>query len=309
METKIGPKPPAPPPVVRGRPANGGTPAAHSTPKGPSRMTLAGITRGKVVQPRRVLGYGHEASGKSSFGATSDSPVFLCAEDGTANLNIIRLPEPQTWEEVFEALNLLRTPELADRKTLVVDTLDWLEPLVWAEILKRNPKATSIEEVGGGWGKGYTAALEEWRKFIAALERLKRERGMWIVLLAHAHVKNFKNPESDDYDRWQLKLNEKASGLFKEWCDEVLFMRLQTYTWKETEKGKAKGVSSGLRIMHTARTAAYDAKNRCNLPEEIDYTNIGWKAYADAVAANINTDPLANANGTSATTETNKEGA
>jgi hypothetical protein len=275
---------PAPPPVVRGR-GNGASPAAPAqAAKGPSRITLAGITKGKQVQSRRVLGYGPEGSGKSSLGAGADNPAFLCAEDGTANLDVVRLPEPTTWDEVFDCLELLKAPELADRKTLVVDTLDWLEPLIWNHVAKKAGK-TSIEDFG--FGKGYVAALDEWRKFLAALERLRRERGMWIVLLAHSVVKNFQNPEGDNYDRYQLKLNEKASGLVKEWCDEVLFMRFETYTFKETEKAKAKGVSSGERVMHTVRTAAFDAKNRCNLPEQITFTDIGWKAYADAVAAGL----------------------
>lgn len=268
-------------------------------------MTLAWITRGKVAQPRRILAFGPEGSGKSTFGATAPDPIFLCAEDGTANLDVVRLPEPTTWDEVFAALELLRAPELSDRKTLVVDSLDWLEPLIWAHVAAKAGK-TSVEDFG--FGKGYVAALDEWRKFLAALERLKREKGMWIVLLAHSLVRNFANPEGDNYDRYQLKLNEKAGGLIKEWCDEVLFLRFETYTYKETEKSKAKGVSSGDRVIHTVRTAAYDAKNRCNLPETIKlpWPN-PWSAYAEAVEAGLRGDANVATPSDSENANTNKE--
>lgn len=248
-------------------------------------MTLAGITRGKVKQARRVLFYGPPGAGKSTIGSKAPDPIFLCAESGTSDIDCVRLPEPQTWDEVFGALDLLKDPSLADRKTLVVDTLDWLEPLVWAHICKKGGK-DAIEDFG--YGKGYIAALDEWRKFLARLEALRRDRGMWIVLLGHSHIKGFQNPEGDPYDRFQLKLNEKAAGLIKEWCDEVLFARFETLTYKETEKSKAKGVSTGARVMHTVRTAAFDAKNRCSLPETMP---LSWDEYAKAVEAHRPADP------------------
>ena len=51
---------------------------------GSTRMTLASITRGKQERPLRVIVHGVEGVGKSTFGADAPSPVFLCAEDGTA---------------------------------------------------------------------------------------------------------------------------------------------------------------------------------------------------------------------------------
>src|SRR5579883_3141845 len=152
-----------------------------------SRMTLDNIKKGKVVAPLKVLAYGVEGVGKSTFAAHAPSPIFLNQERGTEELDVARLPEPTSWDEVLEALHLLETTPTA-YKTLVVDPVNWLEPLAWDKTCKEHGWS-NIEEPG--YGKGYEAALDHWRVFVAQLDRIREVRGMHIVLLAHAQVKGF----------------------------------------------------------------------------------------------------------------------
>ncbi len=250
------------------------------------RMGLDNLLRGRIEKPPRTLLYGVEGIGKSTFAAEAPEPIFLGAEDGTHHLDIVRFPQPERWDDVREALRLL-THEKHDRKTFVIDTLDWMEPLVWADLCARAQKA-SIEDFG--YGKGYVAALDEWRKFLAAVERLWNTTGMEIVFLAHAAVKQFRNPEGDDFDRYQLKIHGSAAGLVKEWCDAVLFANWQTFASKDERTKRVKGVSTGARMVYTTRTAAYDAKNRYDLPEELP---LDWNEYRNAVRNPVGRDTLA----------------
>ena len=167
----------------------------------PSRMTLGAITRGRVQAPLRVLCYGVEGVGKSTLGADSPTPVFLGAEDGTAHLDVSRLPQPETWRDVLDAVALL-TRETHDFKTLVIDSLDWVEPLIHRFVCDE-AKVKSMEDVS--YGKLYVAALEQWRLLINALDRLRTAKRMHVVMVAHALVKGFKNPEGPDYERYQLR--------------------------------------------------------------------------------------------------------
>lgn len=247
------------------------------TPTPPRPFTLADVTSGKRQQPYRLLLSGTEGIGKSTFGAGAPSPLFLGAEDGTDHLDVKRLPTPQVWADVFRSISLLHS-EKHDFKTLVIDTVDWLEPLCWEFICARDKK-TDIEAYG--FGKGYSAALDEWRKLLRALEGL-RAKGMSVVLLAHTHLRTFKNPLGDDFDRYELKLNLKAGGLLKEWCDAVLFANYETFAVKAQNSTKAKGVSSGARYIYTERTAAYDAKNRYSLPAQLA---LSWSEFDTAARA------------------------
>jgi hypothetical protein len=233
-------------------------------------MSLATVRRGRLEKPKRVLLYGCEGIGKSTFAAGAPATIFLGAEDGTTQLDVARFPEPRSWADCLQAVEAL-TSEEHNYKTLAVDTLDWLEPLCWAHVCEQGKK-TDIEAFG--YGKGYAAALDQWRALLAALDRLREARKMDIILLAHSHIRSYRNPEGNDFDRYELKLNQKAAGLCKEWPDAVLFAHYET--WANTEGNRTRGVSTGARIIHSERRAAFDAKNRYNLPERFP---LGWDDF------------------------------
>ncbi len=244
-----------------------------------NRMGLDAITDGAITGPMRLLVYGVEGVGKSSCGACAPAPVFLGPEDGLENLgHVKRFPEPHEWQDVLDAVESLIAKESAF-KTLVVDTVDWIEPLLWAHICKQDGKA-SIEDFG--YGKGYTKALDGWRVLLSLLERLRKTRGMNIILLAHCHVKTWKNPEGEDFDRYMLKIHDKAAGLLKEWVAAVLFANYETFADKDKRTQRVKGISTGERYLYTERTAAYDAKNRFNLPPQI---RLDWDELEAAIRA------------------------
>jgi hypothetical protein len=251
-------------------------------------MKLSSISRGKIAAPMRILIFGQEGVGKSTFGANAPSPVFLGAEDGTGHLDVHRFPTPATWQDVLDSIRTLTT-ETHDFKTLVLDSADWIEPLVWQHLCTKNNKP-SIEDIGGGFGKGYVAAADEWRILLAALEGLRKARGMHVVTIAHSTIKPFKNPDGPDFERYELKLDKRASGILKEWHDAVLFASHETLTNKDERTKRVKGVSTGARVLHTVRTAAYDAKNRYSLPERLP---LSWQDFARAIEAQRPGDPAA----------------
>lgn len=266
-------------------------PAAQPAPAPqPGRMTIGAIRRGPRPAPDRILLVGTEGVGKSTFAASAPKPVFLAAEDGVRHLDVASFPEPQGFGDALAALRVLET-EPHDFQTLVVDTVDWLEPLVWGAVCKRNGWVDAdggIDIEKPGYGKGYVAALEEWRRFIAALDRVREARGMEIILLAHASVKTFQNPAGPDYARYECKLQGKAAALVREWCDANMFAIHEEFVSKADGLTKAKGVSTGQRVLMTERCAAWDAKNRHGLPPRLP---LDYAAYAEARAAGRPADP------------------
>jgi hypothetical protein len=229
----------------------------------PSRMRLDALVKGRQQSPFRLLLSGEEGIGKSSFAAAAPSPIFFAPEDGTGMLDVVRFPQPETWKDALDAIDTL-TNEKHDFRTLVIDTVDWLEPMLWAHICARD-KQSSIESYG--YGKGFQAAIDEWRVYLSALERMRKTKLINVILLAHTALRTFKNPVGSDYDRWELRMNSKAAGLLKEWSDAVLFAAYEVFSVIDDRK-RVRGVdNNGARVVHTQRRAAWDAKNRYSLPE------------------------------------------
>lgn len=255
------------------------------------RLSLANVTKGKIETPPIMLLIGQEKIGKSTFASKAPGAVFMDVENGTGHLDVARLPPPETFEDVLDLVQQL-TAEPHDFKTLVVDTIDWVEPMIWRHVCKVNG-VDSIESVGGGFGKGYTAAVDEWRRFLAALERMHKARNMGVILLAHVRLRTVNNPEGPDFDRYEGMLHQSKQGigaytLVKQFVSHILFARHKDYAVKGDDK-KIRGVSDGTRVLCTQRTAAFDAGTRGDLPAELP---LEWDDFAAALAAHRPADPV-----------------
>jgi hypothetical protein len=256
------------------------------------RLSLESIGDTRKATADRILLIGVEGIGKSTFAANAPNSVFIGAEEGLSEIDAKAFPEVNTFEDVLAAIDVLTNSEHT-YKTLALDTIDWIEPLIWDYLCRKNGWGT-IEDPG--YGKGYVAALDQWRVMLRRLETLW-QRGMEIILLAHAGIIPFQNPAGPDYSRYEPKVHRKAASLLKEWAKTVLFAIYEEYA-ADTQDGKpvggvatkkkVKGVATGARIMHTQRTAAWDAKNRFGLPPTLplDYTE-----YVAAREAGLQVDP------------------
>jgi len=229
---------------------------------------LAQIRKGRSLMPRRVMLYGVHGVGKSTFGAMAEKPIFITTEEGTNDIECDRFPLAVKYGDVLAALSSLYSEE-HDYQTVVIDSLDWLERLIWAEVCAKRGVET-IEDIG--YAKGYVFALTQWREILAGLDALRAERGMQVILIAHAAIEKFANPETDSYDRYAPRLQKQASALVQEWCDEVLFASYRVHTRTSSEgfdRKRTQGIGTGERILRTTERPAHVAKNRLNLPDEL----------------------------------------
>lgn len=220
-----------------------------------------------IVPPQKIIIYGVGGIGKTTFGSTFPGAILLPIEDGASAIDMNTLPLATTYQAIIDAITALHGEH--PYKTLVVDSLDWAESVVWDETCRVNEKP-SIESFG--YGKGYTESDKFWRVIMGGFDSLRANRGMGIVLLAHSEVKKVEPPDSDSYDRWQLKLHKRALGLWSEWTDILAFLSYKIALKKE-DKGhgsdRTRATGSGDRIISTSERPAWMAKSRWSLPDEI----------------------------------------
>lgn len=241
------------------------------------------ILKTRKNKPPRILVHGDHKTGKSSLAASAPNPIFINIEDGLDNIDTSALPRANSFDDVLEQLTWVYTAE-HEFKTLVIDSIDWLERRVFEHVCKLGKK-DSISDFG--YGSGYTQSLEQLERVIRALSAIHTERDMGVMLLAHSQIKTFANPLGADYDRWVIKLRDKNTELFTEWVDLIGLIHFQVFTntKKEGFGESTKAVGGTNRVLSCAPSAAYMAGNRYDITNDIELPDpqSGWNNLITAI--------------------------
>jgi len=250
---------------------------------------LQQIHQGRRHSPPRLLLYGTEGIGKSTTASQAPKPIFIPTEDGLDQIDCASFPLAKSLTDVRSALNAL-LHEQHDYETAVIDSVDWLERLIFDALCEQYGVA-SIEKVDGGYARGYTHALTLWRGILNDLDELRNKRGMCVILLSHARVEKFEDPEHAAYDRYSPRLHKHATALITEWADAVLFATRKIITKTDTggagfnrERTIASGLGrdGGERVLRTVGSPACVAKNRYDLLPELP---LSWLALMQGLTA------------------------
>jgi hypothetical protein len=227
---------------------------------------LSKISSGKKGRAQKIVIYAPEGFGKSTLASQFPNPLFLDVEGSTSQLDVDRIERADLPDLRAVETALAEVAKIGPWKTLIVDTVDWLESMALDAIVAdaASPKIKGVEDFG--YGKGYTLLKERVTILLSRLDAVVAA-GITVVLLAHSKVTKFEPPDGEGaYDRYELKLTKHVAPLIKEWADALLFGNWKTQI-REKNSGKLQGVGGRERLMHCTRAAAWDAKNRHGLNE------------------------------------------
>ena len=262
---------------------------------------LASISDEAVQRAPRIVLLGVEKIGKTTFACGSrvangavaeyglNKPVVISVkgEEGADAIPVAKFPVAMKFKDVIDALGALYV-EKHEFGTVVVDSASALEPLIWQQTCDE-AGVTSIEKVGGGYGKGYTEALNQWRTLCQGLDALRMDRGMASIIIGHTKVKAINNPDTDSYDAYQFDINDKAANLLFRWADVVLFANTKVVVKKESagfaDKKRGIDAANGQRFLYTQKKPSHPGGGRGvygSLPYELP---LDWASFQAAVAA------------------------
>ena len=246
-------------------------------------MSLPKINKGKNPGPPRIVLYGPGAIGKTTLAAQIENAIIINVEDGLGNVDCDSFDLCKILADVIQQLQGLWSEE-HDYRWLVIDTMDWLEQLIWKKVCEDN-HVSEITEVGGGYGHGMKQAMNHWQDVLNLLNGIRSKRGMGIMLLAHDTIRKHEEPGQISYDTYEPRLQKNACSMFCDWSDAVLFAhaKMSMQTVKEGF-GRERGIASaqgatpgGDRVIATVKTPSFVAKNRYNLEPEIP---LDWEYLA-----------------------------
>jgi len=251
-------------------------------------ISLASIQKTKHATPPRIIIHGVEKSGKSSFASQAPKPIFIRTEDGLNGIDTDAFPLATSYQDVKDAFVALTTQD-HEFKTVVIDSADWLERLIHAEVCRRDG-AITVAKAGGGYGAGYLIALNMWNEVFGYLDELNKRKGMIVIVICHSSVTTINDPETESYDVATLKLHSPKKGtgaadLFTEWADVIGYAKRPIIVTKGGDD-KYKAIDGG-QIMNElviGKNPACISGNRYSLPPIISLT---WQAFENAIKQSI----------------------
>lgn len=215
--------------------------------------------------PPRIIIHGQEGVGKTSIAAKFPNPIFIRTEDGCpVGVEMQTFPLCASFDAVRNSLVELATEE-HDLKTVVIDSADPLEALIWKDVCDTN-KWSSIETPG--YGKGYVEADQWWKEITAALDHLRLERGMTALILAHSSVERIEDPRVPSYTSYQIRLHKRGRGIMQDWADAIGFLAHDINVTSEEQgfnKKRNRADGGSTRWIHWEARPSFTAKNRYGL--------------------------------------------
>lgn len=263
----------------------------QAQPQQPRRKWLDEIQTKGTGLPSRIILHAVEKFGKTSWAAQIPNVLFGMPAEETGLQTLIDagliketpfLPPWTAWEEVIESIDFITENE-SPYKAFVIDTGNGLEKLCHDYVCRRDYGGKYDKTGFLSYMQGFEASLPEWKLMLSKLDKLREVRRIRPVMLCHARIKNFRNPEGSDFDRYMPAMHEKTWEVTHRWADVILFGNFFTDT--TSDGGRSKGVGGQQRMLYTVRHAAYDAGNRLGLPDEIDCGDSAAEAWTNFVAA------------------------
>lgn len=216
-------------------------------------------------KPLKVVLYGVEGIGKTTFASQFPEPIFIDTDnEGTSFIEAKKLPDPKDWQMLLQEIEF--ASQRKPGKTLILDTADWAETMAKKWLMKKNGwKAID----SANYGAKYVALANEFTRLLTGLNHIL-SAGMNVVVTAHAQMKKQELPdEIEAFDRWELKLERRDSSQLKEWADLLLFADYKTTVVTDSNNHtKAQG---GQRVMYTTHKPTWDAKNRLGLADQLPF--------------------------------------
>jgi hypothetical protein len=232
---------------------------------------LSKVKTKRAPPPPIFLIYGHQGLGKTTLACEFPNPIVFDFEGGipeSSPVASIGGENFKTYKDFLAALRSLAT-EAHEYDTLVIDSVDALEPLIVAQVCL-DFGVTDLSKAG--MGAGYKTVAKVWRELMDGLKWLNTHKNMIIILLGHAKSITHEDAVDGAYSKHTINLSNQGRDAVLYLTSNILFLSQQSRIEQEDLgfNNTHKTVkSTGSRVLYCDARPAFEAKNRCGLPDRI----------------------------------------
>ena len=255
-------------------------------------FSLSNVQKGIVKMPRKVIIYGPPKLGKSTLvGATKDA-LLIPTEDRVSHIDCAKTPVVQNFQEILDVFDAVLTDEKRTYKRIIIDSLDWLEPILHAYICEKKGFSSLTDdhnkETAFQKGLKYHAVMG-WKMFLHNCDVL-RENGIDVIFTAHSQTIVVKPTDTDNYDKAVMKIDPNSLAVIEEWADIIAFYNKKIFVTKEGGKlgSHNKAINANERVLNlSGNSPAFINGNSFGLPDatvELEYCSdiMEWLLTATA---------------------------
>ncbi|AIA55432.1 ATP-binding protein [Acidithiobacillus caldus] len=237
------------------------------------------IQQGGQFEPIRMMLYGQNGIGKTTFGAGMPKPFILAVEDGIGVMPVTyhRASHEAYSEIVSDLLEVGAYFQRGEFQSLIIDSVDALQSKIIEQVLREHNKK-SLNDFS--YGKGYDLFKQKFEEFRNLMERFRYELNANVLLIAQTEARTIPDPINGMRDIFTMRLDKRAAGVLRDWADFVGFAQLKAFPIMDKDGKLLKMQTDGTRILSTAPSASFDAKNRFDLPPELP---LSWVAVENAI--------------------------
>lgn len=237
-------------------------------------MSILTEAKPPARKPLIITLYGPPGAGKTTtaLAITQGLKPFLIRtvgeglpRDVPAEQMPVELGETSTPDMLWDQLQALANDDHPHR-AVIIDTVGGLETMFVQALLDKEP-GRNMNQVAGGYGAGRNVVAADHMRVRKIAERI-RERGIYVIFLAHSDIARIEPPDSDAYTSYQLRLHVKSQSPYVDAVDLVGFVKQATVL--RGEEGAKKAISSGERVLVAQMTPSATTKNRLGITEDID---------------------------------------
>lgn len=226
--------------------------------------TTAGESR---EMPAKIVIFGEPKLGKTTFACDAENPFLIDIEGGAGYLakKVRSTPKLNSYDEVIGWLRHIYENDAFKAGTIIVDSLDWLESLAQARLIKLN-NAKSITDPAVkefAYFKGVLSASEDAIAVLRWLDAIFQKKKIKSILIAHSQIKTVDLPNQEPYSRHEMKLSKYLAARTSEWADIILYAGYSFHISKEGKTSEPK------RVLFTGGSASFVGGSRMVLDKEL----------------------------------------